>query len=117
MDDVEALLGGGVGGSSDEDEEGEEQMDGTSVATIREYAPVTFADYDRLWKDGCTVQALQPQHYSHPMWLLLSQLEEYFGGLVGANCYLTPPNSQGLGLSKSNCRTHSLLCTFIRLSR
>ena len=103
MDDVEALLGGGAGGSSDEDEEGEEQMDGTSVATIREYAPVTFADYNRLWKDGCTVQALQPQHYSHPMWLLLSQLEEYFGGLVGANCYLTPPNSQGLGQSKSNC--------------
>lgn len=71
----------------DDDEQGEEELDGTSVSTVRAYAPVTFADYDRLYKSGCTVQALQPQQYSHPMWLLLAQLEEYFGGLVGANCY------------------------------
>jgi len=83
-------------GEDGESEDEEEQMDGTSVSTVKQYAPVRFADYARLFSEGCTVQALHPQQYSHPMWLLLSQLEEYFGGLAGANCYLTPPRSQGL---------------------
>ncbi len=42
------------------------------------------------------MQALQSQQYTSAMWLLLSQLKQYFGGLVGANCYITPVNSQGL---------------------
>lgn len=85
----------GSGSAASESDE-EELLDGTSVSTIREYAPVTFADYDRLYRDGCTVQALQPQHYHAPMTQLITQLERLFGGLVGANCYLTPPRSQGL---------------------
>jgi hypothetical protein len=78
-------------------QEDEEQLDGTSVSTIRRYAPVRYADYERLYASGCTIQALQPQQYNEASWRLLAQLESLFGGLAGANVYITPPNSQGLG--------------------
>jgi hypothetical protein len=37
-----------------------------------------------------------PQHYSDKVWGVLEQLECFFGCLVGANVYITPPSSQGL---------------------
>jgi len=80
----------------DDDEEDDEPDDEDEATSDPSYAPVTFADYDRLYRSGCTVQALQPQQYNHSMWRLTSLLEEYFGCLVGSNCYITPPNSQGL---------------------
>ncbi|XP_063923209.1 ribosomal oxygenase 1 [Zophobas morio] len=51
-----------------------------------------------LWdyySNGCSIRILNPQTYSSKVHLLLATLQEYFGAMVGANVYLTPPNSQG----------------------
>ncbi|CAF1469355.1 unnamed protein product [Rotaria magnacalcarata] len=47
------------------------------------------------YNEGCSVRILNPHTYSTSVWKLLSILQEYFGSLVGANTYLTPPGSQG----------------------
>ncbi|CAF0829461.1 unnamed protein product [Rotaria sordida] len=47
------------------------------------------------YNEGCSVRILNPHAYSTNIWKLLSCLQEYFGSLVGANTYLTPPGSQG----------------------
>ena len=47
------------------------------------------------YNEGCSVRVLNPHTYSTNVWKLLSCLQEYFGSLVGANTYLTPPGSQG----------------------
>ncbi|CAF2486897.1 unnamed protein product [Rotaria sp. Silwood2] len=47
------------------------------------------------YNEGCSVRILNPHTYSTNVWKLLSCLQEYFGSLVGANTYLTPPGSQG----------------------
>ncbi|CAF1551321.1 unnamed protein product, partial [Adineta ricciae] len=47
------------------------------------------------YNEGCSVRILNPHTYSVSVWKLLSCLQEYFGSLVGANTYLTPPGSQG----------------------
>lgn len=47
------------------------------------------------YNEGCSVRILNPHTYSTSIWKLLSCLQEYFGSLVGANTYLTPPGSQG----------------------
>ena len=47
------------------------------------------------YNEGCSVRVLNPHTYSETVWKLLSTLQEYFGSLVGANTYLTPPGSQG----------------------
>jgi ribosomal protein L16 Arg81 hydroxylase len=57
---------------------------------------VDSAAVQKLFNEGCTLQVLHPQHYSHSIQLLLTQLESYFTCLAGSNCYITPPNSQGL---------------------
>ncbi|XP_020627821.1 bifunctional lysine-specific demethylase and histidyl-hydroxylase NO66-like isoform X2 [Orbicella faveolata] len=57
----------------------------------RAHAPVVW-DY---YENGCSVRFLNPQAFSHSVWKLTSLLQEYFGCLVGANVYLTPPGSQG----------------------
>ncbi len=43
-----------------------------------------------------TMQVFQPQQRCLPLAALMSQLEDTFGSLCGANSYLTPPHSQGL---------------------
>lgn len=51
-----------------------------------------------LWdayNDGCSIRILNPQTYSAKLHVLVSTLQEYFGTMVGANLYLTPPDSQG----------------------
>jgi len=57
----------------------------------RALAPVVWDFYE----NGCSVRFLNPQAFSHSVWKLTSLLQEYFGSLVGANVYLTPPGSQG----------------------
>ncbi|CAF3450603.1 unnamed protein product [Rotaria sp. Silwood1] len=47
------------------------------------------------YNEGCSIRLLNPHTYSTSIWKLLSCLQEYFGSLVGANTYLTPPGSQG----------------------
>jgi len=48
-----------------------------------------------FYQQGCSVRLLNPQTYSNRCWKMLSTLQEFFGCLVGANVYLTPPGSQG----------------------
>ncbi|BES93526.1 Ribosomal oxygenase 1 [Nesidiocoris tenuis] len=45
--------------------------------------------------EGCSVRLLHPHSYSKPLLAVMSTLQEFFGCMVGANSYLTPPNSQG----------------------
>jgi peptidylprolyl isomerase len=48
------------------------------------------------WADGCTLQVMHPQQHNDAIWRMSAALEDQFGALVGANCYLTPKQSQGL---------------------
>ena len=54
--------------------------------------PAVVWDY---YQNGCSVRLLNPQTYSRSVWKLNSILQELFGTFVGANVYLTPPDSQG----------------------
>ncbi|EFA02272.1 ribosomal oxygenase 1 [Tribolium castaneum] len=54
--------------------------------------PSALWDY---YGNGCSIRVLNPQTYNHKVHLLLATLQEYFGTMVGANVYLTPPGSQG----------------------
>ena len=47
------------------------------------------------YQEGCSIRLLNPQTYSRNVWKLCSVLQEHFHSFVGANVYLTPPNSQG----------------------
>ncbi|KOC60423.1 Lysine-specific demethylase NO66 [Habropoda laboriosa] len=54
--------------------------------------PSVVWDY---YMNGCSVRMLNPQTYIPKLHLLNATLQEFFGCFVGANSYLTPPNSQG----------------------
>lgn len=54
--------------------------------------PSAVWDY---YQNGCSVRILNPHSYNEKVHLLLATLQEYFGTMVGANVYLTPPGSQG----------------------
>ena len=59
--------------------------------------PVTCEQFRQAMDDkGISVQFQQPQRFSDPLWLLMSELEKKFGALFGANCYLTPNKNSGL---------------------
>ncbi|KAH8420460.1 hypothetical protein KR009_010607, partial [Drosophila setifemur] len=45
--------------------------------------------------DGCSIRILNPSTYLAGLRQVCSMMQEYFHCLVGANVYLTPPNSQG----------------------
>jgi lysine-specific demethylase/histidyl-hydroxylase NO66 len=47
------------------------------------------------YQAGCSIRMLNPQTYSKNVWKVCSILQEHFHSFVGANVYLTPPNSQG----------------------
>ena len=47
------------------------------------------------YKNGCSVRLLNPQTFIPKLAIINSSLQEYFGCFVGANVYLTPPDSQG----------------------
>lgn len=48
-----------------------------------------------FYSNGCSVRLLNPQAFVPKIHALNASLQEYFGCFVGANVYLTPPNSQG----------------------
>ncbi|KAJ8913459.1 hypothetical protein NQ315_013838 [Exocentrus adspersus] len=50
--------------------------------------------YD-YYSNGCSIRILNAQTYDQKVHLVLATLQEYFGTMVGANVYLTPPGSQG----------------------
>ncbi|XP_056635922.1 ribosomal oxygenase 1 isoform X1 [Diorhabda sublineata] len=50
--------------------------------------------YD-YYTNGCSIRVLNPHTYDQKVHLLIANLQEYFGAMVGANIYLTPPDSQG----------------------
>ncbi|XP_012259857.2 ribosomal oxygenase 1 [Athalia rosae] len=54
--------------------------------------PSVVWDY---YMNGCSVRLLNPQTFIPKLHVLNATLQEYFGCLVGANAYLTPPNTQG----------------------
>lgn len=56
------------------------------------------ANSSELWNsynEGCSVRFLNPHLFFPAIYSLNSSLQEYFSCMVGANVYLTPPNSQG----------------------
>lgn len=48
-----------------------------------------------FYLNGCSIRLLNPQTYIPKLHLLNSTLQEFFNSFVGANAYLTPPDSQG----------------------
>jgi cyclophilin family peptidyl-prolyl cis-trans isomerase len=56
----------------------------------------TKDDVEALWNAGATLQVMHPQQRSEAVWRLSAALEDCFGALVGANCYITPKQAQGL---------------------
>ncbi|KAF7998527.1 hypothetical protein HCN44_010935 [Aphidius gifuensis] len=54
--------------------------------------PSVVWDY---YANGCSVRMLNPQTFIPKLHTLNASLQEYFGCFVGANSYLTPPDSQG----------------------
>ncbi|KAK3914799.1 Bifunctional lysine-specific demethylase and histidyl-hydroxylase NO66 [Frankliniella fusca] len=63
----------------------------TLNSTGRAHAAVVW-DY---YRNGCSIRLLNPQTYHLQLRELNTRLQEVFGSFVGANAYLTPPNSQG----------------------
>ncbi|XP_057307300.1 ribosomal oxygenase 2-like [Hydractinia symbiolongicarpus] len=64
---------------------------------LNEDGRVTGKKFDALMKNKqATFQIHQPQRFSDNLWNAMEKLETYFGSLVGANIYVTPPSSQGL---------------------
>jgi len=47
------------------------------------------------YNDGCSIRLLNPAKFFHPIYHASATLQEFFHCFVGANVYLTPPNSQG----------------------
>lgn len=48
-----------------------------------------------FYGEGCSIRILNPSSYLCKLRQLCSMMQEFFHCLVGANVYLTPPNSQG----------------------
>lgn len=48
-----------------------------------------------FYLNGCSIRLLNPQTYISRLHLLNATLQEFFHSFVGANAYLTPPDSQG----------------------
>ena len=57
----------------------------------RAYAHAVWDQY----LNGCSVRLLNPQTYIPKLHLLNATMQEFFNCFVGANAYLTPPDSQG----------------------
>ncbi|XP_072932916.1 bifunctional lysine-specific demethylase and histidyl-hydroxylase NO66 [Epargyreus clarus] len=48
-----------------------------------------------FYLNGCSIRLLNPQTYISKLHLLNATMQEFFNSFVGANAYLTPPDSQG----------------------
>lgn len=58
-------------------------------------SPAGTESWTMFQEKGCSIRLLRPQEHFDPLWALCSMLETFFGTVVGANVYLTPPSSQG----------------------
>jgi len=62
----------------------------------REGERVTKADAEDFFHNKkCTLRILHPQEFTDSLFNTCSILQDWFGCVVGANVYITPPNSQG----------------------
>nr|CAH7755253.1 unnamed protein product [Callosobruchus chinensis] len=68
--------------------------DGVKEVHNEEGRVVPPALYD-YYLNGCSIRVLNPHTYDQRVYAVLAALQEYFGCMVGANVYLTPPGSQG----------------------
>merc|ERR1719378_791882 len=77
----------------DEDDDGDDDGSGRKNhdPVGRAHAPVVWDFYN----SGCSLRMLNPQTFHAPVWKLCATLQEFFGSMVGANVYLTPPGTQG----------------------
>lgn len=48
-----------------------------------------------FYLNGCSIRLLNPQTYIPKLHLMNATMQEFFNSFVGANAYLTPPDSQG----------------------
>lgn len=48
-----------------------------------------------FYLNGCSIRLLNPQTYIPKLHLVNATMQEFFNSFVGANAYLTPPDSQG----------------------
>lgn len=48
-----------------------------------------------FYLNGCSIRLLNPQTYIPKLNMMNATLQEFFNSFVGANAYLTPPDSQG----------------------
>lgn len=48
-----------------------------------------------FYLNGCSIRLLNPQTYIPKLHLINATMQEFFNSFVGANAYLTPPDSQG----------------------
>lgn len=48
-----------------------------------------------FYLNGCSIRLLNPQTYLSKLHLFNATMQEFFHSFVGANAYLTPPDSQG----------------------
>lgn len=48
-----------------------------------------------FYENKCSIRLLNPQTYCKNLHTVNAMMQEYFGCFVGANAYLTPPDSQG----------------------
>ncbi|GAX11376.1 hypothetical protein FisN_22Lh049 [Fistulifera solaris] len=60
---------------------------------VRNFVKVDPDDIWTHYEHGCTIRLLCPHEHSDEIQALLSTLELEWGCMVGANAYLTPPNS------------------------
>ncbi|GAX20479.1 hypothetical protein FisN_22Hh049 [Fistulifera solaris] len=60
---------------------------------VRNFVKVDPDDIWTHYERGCTIRLLCPHEHSDEIQALLSTLELEWGCMVGANAYLTPPNS------------------------
>lgn len=61
-------------------------------------------------QNGCSVRLLNPHSYSHTVWSGLSQLQEYFGCVAGANV-LVLNYFHAISLLRMACRNVAYNCS------
>lgn len=56
---------------------------------------VSSKDIKNAFNSGKSIQCINPQSFSDNIWYICDLLQEYTNAFVGANNYITPPNSSG----------------------
>ena len=63
--------------------------------TLNDKGRVTAPQLSKKLAEKCSIQCVNPQAFNNNIWYLCDILQDLFGCFVGANTYLTPPNSSG----------------------